>query len=222
MSSSGKAALIAMALLVSGGAWGGMKIHNDAKASHRRADRAEAEAASINASVVQVQRRGGGDDRRSVIHYRYVAAGEPHTGATQVRRQNRDRYAVGSDVRVSYLPTEPGISWRDGYPPRRRPVWPAFAVPFGCMLAALASVFAIRRQSHLVAYGRPALAVVTKVEKKSSDKGTYWRVHSEWTLLSGGKHQGRYNHGKKNPPAVGASMPIVYDRDHPSRHGKYQ
>jgi len=210
-----------MALLVIGGAWGGMEIHNDAKASQQRSDLAESEAASISANVVQVRRRGGGDDRRSVIHYRYVAGGQPHTGATQVRRQDRDRYAVGSDVRVSYLPTEHGVSWMDGYPPRRRPVWPAFAVPLGCMIAAFGIVFAIRRQSHLVTYGRPALALVTKVEKRSSDKSTYWRVHYEWTLLSGGKHQGKYSHGKKNPPAVGTSMPIVYDRDQPTRHSKY-
>ncbi len=221
MSAAGRAALVALALLVIGGAWGGMEIYDDVKTSQQRADLAESEAKSISANVVGVQRRGGGDDRRSVIHYRYVAGGQPQTGATQVRRQDRDRYAVGSDVRVSYLPTEPGVSWMDGYLPRRRPVWPAFAVPLACTIAALGIVFAIRRQSHLVTYGRPALALVTKVEKKSSDKGTYWRVHYEWTLLSGGKHQGRYNHGKKNPPAVGTWMPIVYDRDYPSRHSKY-
>ena len=79
----------------------------------------------------------------------------------------------------------------------------------------------IRRQSYLLMYGRPAIAVVTKVEKKRSDKGTYWRVHYEWTLLSGAKRRGRYKHGKKEPPAVGTTIPIVYDRDQPARNSRY-
>jgi hypothetical protein len=78
-------------------------------------------------------------------------------------------------------------------------------------LGALGIVARIRRQSQLLGYGRAALAVITKGEKKRSDEGTYWRVLYEWTLLSGGKRRGRYNHGKKQPPAVGTTIPILYD-----------
>jgi len=98
---------------------------------------------------------------------------------------------------------------------------PPFAVLTVCGIGALALMLVVRRQSNLLAYGRPALATVRQVEKKKSDKGTYWRVHFEWTLLSGATRSGRYHHHRKQPPAVGAVIPIVYDRDRPQRHSKY-
>ena len=90
-----------------------------------------------------------------------------------------------------------------------------------CGLSAIALMAAVRRQSKLLAYGRPAMATVTKVEKKRTDKGTLWRVHYEWTTMSGATRTGKYNHRRKNPPAVGELIPIVCDRDNTFRHSKF-
>jgi hypothetical protein len=155
------------------------------------------------------------------VHYRYVEGGREHSGATEVRRQDRDRYTVGSTVPIRYLATEPDASWLEGYTPDRRPTWPAFVVSGAAMVAVACPLALIRRQRRLLTYGRGAVAVITGVEKKRSDKGTYWKVHYEWTLLSGAKRTGHYKHGKKQPPAIGTTIPIVYDRDQPSRHSKY-
>ena len=65
------------------------------------------------------------------------------------------------------------------------------------------------------------MATVTKVEKKKTDEGTTWMVHYEWTTMSGATRTGKYNHGKKDIPAVGTTIPIVYDRDNTFRHSKY-
>ena len=65
------------------------------------------------------------------------------------------------------------------------------------------------------------MATVTKVEKKKIERGRYWMVHYEWTTMSGATRTGKYNHGKKHVPAVGALIPIVYDRDNTFRHSKY-
>jgi hypothetical protein len=100
-------------------------------------------------------------------------------------------------------------------------VWPAFAIPPVCFAVAAALIALFRRQSSLLSHGRAALARVTKLEKKTSEYGTAWRVHYEWQLLSGAKRQGRYMHSGKQPPAVGTMIPIVYDRDQPLRHSKY-
>jgi hypothetical protein len=213
--------LALLAALILGGLWGGTEIYRRANLSERHVALFASEGVSTAARVVRVQRRGGGNDRRSTVHYRYVVGDREYAGATTVRRVDRDRYEPGSQIAVRYLSSEPRTSWKEGYAPRRQPIWPAFVLPAGAVLVALALAAQIRRQSRLLTYGRPAVATVTKVEKKRSDKGTYWRVHYEWTLLSGGKRQGRYNHGKKLPPAVGTTIPIVYDRDQPSRHGKY-
>ena len=65
------------------------------------------------------------------------------------------------------------------------------------------------------------MAMVTKVEKKRTDNGTVWRVHYEWTTMSGATRTGKYNHSRKNPPAVGELFPIVCDRDNTFRHSKF-
>ena len=203
--------------------WAGLTLHERATESARRVAGFASSSIAANAEVVRVERRGDDDDndRRSVIHYRFRDGLDVYTGDQTVRRQDRDRYAIGDRVVVRYMPGEPSESWLDGYVPGRDPLWPAFAFPPALIVGALTLGFFARRQSQLLEYGRPARAVVTKVEKKSSDKGTHWRVHYEWTLLSGAKRQGRYNHGKKNPPAVGTPLTIVHDRDNPMRHSRY-
>ena len=60
-----------------------------------------------------------------------------------------------------------------------------------------------------------------KVEKKRTDKGTVWMVHYEFTTLSDATRTGKYRHGKKQVPAAGTLIPIVYDRDNSFRHSKY-
>ena len=221
LNGAGIAVLIAAAALVLGGLWGGSEIYRRAESSARRVTLFGSESISTDAQVVRVQRRGDGNDRRSTVHYRYVEGDREHSGATTVRRDERDKYVTGSQITVRYLSSEPGTSWMEGYKPQRQPLWPAFIVAAACLVAATAIVLHVRRQMNLLEYGRPATAVVTKVEKKRSDYGTYWRVHYEWTVMSGGKRQGRYNHGKKQPPVVGTQIPIVYDREQPARKAKY-
>ena len=214
--------LIASAALVLGGLWGGSEIYRRAAMSERRVALFASEGISTNAEVVRVQqRRGEGNRRTSTVHYRYIVDNREHGGVTTVRRVDRDRYVAGSPIVVRYLSSEPQTSWMEGYEPSRQPVWPAFIVLPACLVAAIAIVLHVRRQMYLLEYGRTATAVVTHVEKKRSDHGTYWRVHYEWTLMTGAKRQGRYNHGKKQPPPIGTEMTILYDRDQPSRHGRY-
>jgi hypothetical protein len=203
--------------------WAGLTLYERAAQSARRVAGFASSSIATSAEVVQVARRGDDDDndRRSVIHYRFRDGLDVYTGDQTVRRQDRDRYAIGDRVLVRYLPDDPFESWLDGYAPSRDPLWPALAVPAALVFGAVTLGFLARRQLRLLEYGRPARAVVTKVEKKSSNEGTHWRVHYEWILLSGAKRQWRYNHGKKNPPAVGMPMTIVHDRDNPMRHRRY-
>lgn len=221
VSGSGRIMFFIAAALVVVGMWGGMEINKRAEIVRRRVGLFASERMVTAGEVVRLQKRGGGNNHRVTAHYRYVARGRELAGATTLRRSERERYVVGSQIAVWYLPSEPDANWLDGYAPRPEPSWPGTAVPFGCGVAALALIYAVRRQWNLLAYGRPALATVTKVEKKRTDKGTIWRVHYEWTLMSGATRRGRYNHSKKQPPAVGETITIVHDRDNTFRHSKY-
>jgi hypothetical protein len=75
------------------------------------------------------------------------------------------------------------------------------------------------RQARLLRDGRATLARVTKVEKRSDGHETRWRVHYEWTALSGAVQTGRQD--KHKAPAVGAVIPVIYDKDNPRHSAVY-
>ena len=221
VNTSGVAMLATALALVVLGVGGAISLGRRAEKAERHLGLFASERIVTAGDVVRLRRRGGDDDYRTTAHYRYLARGQQLMGATRLRNSERDRYVVGSQVAVWYLASEPEASWLDGYAPRPHPSWPATAVPVVCGVSALALIQAVRRQSNLLAHGRPAMATVTKVEKKATENGTLWRVHYEWTILSGARRSGKYNHGKKGVPAVGTVIPIVYDRDDSFRHSRY-
>ena len=178
--------------------WGGIVLNRRAETAGRRVSLFASERVVTAGDVIQLRRRGGDNDHRITAHYRYAVRGQEMTGQTTLRRGEREKYQVGSPVAVWYLPTEPEASWLDGYAPRPEASWPATVVPLGCGVSAMALILAVRRQSNLLAHGRAAMATVTKVEKKKTDKGTSWMVHYEWTTMSGATRTGKYNHGKKD------------------------
>ena len=218
---SGGMMLVSAAALVVVGLWGGIEFTRHAAIANRRVGLFTSERIVTGGDVIELRKRGGGDDHRIIAHYRYLARGRELTGETTLRRAERQRYAVGAPVAIWYLPTDPEMSWLDGYAPRPQPGWPGTAVPLACGVCALALNHAVRRQSTLLAHGRPAMATVTKVEKKNTGEGTVWLVHYEWTTLSGATRSGKYRHGKKHMPAAGALIPLVYDKDNSFRHSKY-
>ena len=213
--------LVTAVALVVVGIWGGITLSRQAEIAERHLGLFASERIVTAGDVTQLRKRGGGNDHRITAHYRYLARGRELTGETTLRRDERERYAVGSTIAVWYLASEPEASWLDGYAPRPQASWPGTAVPLACGVCALALIQAVRRQSNLLAYGRPAMATVMKVEKKKTDEGTNWMVHYEWATMSGATRTGKYRHGKKHVPAVGALIPLVYDKDNSFRHSKY-
>ena len=222
VTAQGGVTLLVAGVLVVGGIWGGLVLGRRAEAAERRVGLFASERVVTAGDVIRLRRRGGNnDDYRVSAEYRYVARGRELTGETALRRNERDRYVVGAPIAVWYLPTEPESSWIDGHAPEPEPSWPGTAAPIVCGIAAMALIQAVRRQFNLLAYGRAAMATVTRLEKKTSDKGTFWVVHYEWTTMSGATRTGKYNHSKKHAPAPGELVAIVYDRDDTFRHQKY-
>lgn len=109
----------------------------------------------------------------------------------------------------------------EGYGPRREPFWPVALVLGACSLAVFGVARLMFRQADLLANGRLAQATVTKVTKKQGEHGTVWSVTYQWRLLSGAIRTAGYDHAAKQPPAVGASMPLLYDREQPRRQRIY-
>jgi uncharacterized protein DUF3592 len=221
VSALGGLMLVIAGVLVVAGMWGGIVLGRRAEIAERHLGLFASERIVAAGDIIQLRKRGGDDDPRITAHYRYTARGQELTGETTLRRDERERYVVGSPVGVWYLPSEPEASWLDGHAPRAEASWPATAVPMACGVTALVLIQLVRRQSNLLAYGRPAMATVTKVVRKRTDKGTFWMVHYEWTTISGATRAGKYKEGKRHVPAVGDLVPIVYDRDNTFRSSKY-
>jgi len=218
---SGRAMLIVAAALVVAGGWGGSELQTRADIAERHVMLFASERVLTGGDVVELRRRGDGNNHRIIAHYRYTVHGQELTGRATLRRGEQEKYGVGSPVAVWYLASEPESSWLDGDSPRPEPGWRGTVVAIACGLSAIALMAAVRRQSKLLAHGRPAMATVTKVEKKRTENGTVWRVHYEWTTMSGATRRGKYNHRRKKPPAVGELIPIVCDRDNTFRHSKF-
>ena len=212
--------ILAVALIVIGG-WVGSALQNGADIAERHVGLFASERVLTGGDVVELRKPGGDDDHRVIAHYRYAVHGRELTGRATLRRGEQEKYAVGSPVAVWYLATEPEASWLDGDSPRPEPGWAGTVVAIVCGIPAIALMAAVRRQSKILANGRPAMATVTKVEKKRIDNGTLWRVHYEWTTISGATRSGKHNHRGKIPPAIGELIPIVYDRDNTFRHSKF-
>lgn len=204
--------------LVIAGMWGGIELSRRAETAARHAGLFASERIVAAGDVIQLRTRGDG---RVTAVYRYTARGRELLGEATLGRDQRDRYAVGSPIAVWYLASEPEVSWPDGSSPRPVASWPATAVPLAGGVSALALIWTVRRQSNLLAYGRPAMASVTKVEKKRANKGRAWMVHYEFTTISGATRAEKYNHRKNAVPPVGAKIPLVYDRDNTFRHSRY-
>ena len=207
--------------LIAGSVWGGLDLYRQASRSRQQVALFASEAIATMARIETVRYDGSDDDRRATVHYRFQVDDVNQTGTTRLRRADRERYAAGSEVEIRYLQSDPRASWLEGYAPSRRPMWIAFALPAAAAAAAFGLWLAIRRQRALLTHGRVAAAAVKHVEKKRADKGTVWRVHYEWIVLSGATRKGRYTHSKKTPPAIGTIVPVVYDRDNPARHSRY-
>ena len=221
VSAVGAGMLAIATALVAVGIWGGIQLGRRAETAARHVGLFASDRVLTGGDVIQLRKRGDDDNPRIIAHYRYAARGRELTGQITLRRGEQKQYEIGSPVAVWYLPTEPEASWLDGYSPRREPGWPVTALPLGCGVAAMVLILMVRRQSNLLTYGRPAMARVTKVERKRSDEGNSWMVHYEWHALSGATRSGKYHHSKKQAPAVGDTIPIVYDRDNTFRHRKY-
>ncbi len=219
LNASGLAVAILCVALCAGGLWAGIENFRLVKRSERHVAAFSTEAVTTEARVIRARHRD--NNRRTTIDYEYVVGDVAYHGSATVRGPEQGRYVDGASTTVTYLASEPGASWIHGRAPSRRPLWPAFAIPAGAITVVAILLQVIRLQRDLLSYGRSATAVVTKVVKKRSDKGSYWRVEYEWTLMTGARRKGRYNHGSKHPPEVGSMIPIVYDRDRPSRNRRY-
>jgi hypothetical protein len=218
-SAAGKMLILALILFLLAGIGAGLWIYQEAASGAEYVKLLEVEGRTAEAVVTQIERKRG-ESNRHFLHYRFAAGGKEFTGRTRITKGSRARFSIGSTVPVSYLASNPQASWLQGREPKGVPLWLAPAALFCPLLCAAAAGWVLRRQRRLLSSGRAALARVLSTEKLKGRDEAVWRVRYEWQLLKGTMHRGKYE-AKKNPPAPGALIPIVYDREEPRRNARY-
>jgi hypothetical protein len=179
----------------------------------------ERDGVAADAVVVQVvEKRGDGPHR--VVTYRYDVNGGSYTGRTALRNSDHRVLSIGAPVRIGLVPSQPERSWVIGYEPTGFPLWVIPLTVSSLLVAAIGLAWSVRRQWTLLSEGRAARARVTALKKVSSDKGKRYRVTYEFQTLSGALQRSRCDVGK-TPPAIGATIPVVYHRDRPEWSATY-
>jgi hypothetical protein len=166
--------------------------------------------------VVTRHWRSGGEESQRRIAYEFQHDGRTYAGAAKTPKRIWATLAVGSPVSIRYLPEDPARNhparWRAG----SLPLWLPPALSAVLVAVAFLLVWLIRRQTQLLSEGRPAPARIVKHTKGQHGKSYKY----EFPVLGGGTMTGGGGETSR-PPAIGATICIVYDRDNPGRNSPY-
>ena len=180
------------------------------------------EGAVATAEVVDV-RIPRGDHPRHSITYQFEVDGRRYEGTATLGERDGRALAQGAALPIGFVRSRPAISWIPGHEPWGVAVWAIPLVSLGLLMAAGGVTWALRREWVLLSDGRLAQGRILsseKVHRGAHGGGTKNRIRYEFVTMSGSRQTGIFE-ATKNPPAVGALMPVVYHRDRPSWNKAY-
>ena len=178
------------------------------------------ESVAASAEITRLWRESG-DSKQPWVAYQFDANGSTFSGRSKLRLARWRDLQVGSSIEIWYRSSEP----KDNYLATNLPGVLAPTIAFvvgGIMLLVSALMFmGINGQRRLLAEGRPAPAIVTKVHKHhSSHGGTHRSINYTFPLLSGSIATGKSDSSSKLPE-IGSVICVVYDPDRPKRSRRY-
>lgn len=174
----------------------------------------------ISSGVILDVGRTGGDRPRRIVRYGFEANGTRYEDHTELDWNRTRQFTPGMTIPIRYLPSDPNENWIEGFPPSGIPVLVIPLATLGLLASPVAMLAQIRKQRELLTEGRATLARVTAVSKVRKGQHSAQRVEFEFPLLTGSVAQGKADFAK-NPPAPGANIVLLYDRENPSRNVRY-
>jgi hypothetical protein len=174
---------------------------------------------TVEGTVTQLRKTSGKNPER-LVSYRYTVEGHDYQNRMRMSLRRSAQFSIGSTVQVRYLPRDPQIGWLQGFEPSGAPI---FLVPLILLVSGLLVfllLWNLRRQRTLLTEGRPTLATVLSVDKVRKGDKRGLRVKYDFEILSGATRSGsKVIH--RNPPAVGSTIIVLYDRENPSAQIQY-
>jgi hypothetical protein len=216
LSGAGIALAALAAIFVVGGLVLGNFLWNKSRRQTAEREQLDRDGVRAEATIVRLWRSGDKENTPRMT-YRFEIGGQVVTGSTGVPEKTWSAMHTGDSIPVRYLPLNPAINHPEAWTGSSTPVFVAVLVPG--MFVGLAVLFGamILRQMRLLSEGRPARGVVVKTRR--SDKNVV--VTYEFPVMSGAVRKGRSSTSRRNTPAVGSVVCVMYDPDNPRRNGIY-
>jgi len=163
------------------------------------------------------------NNRQPWLAYRIQFQGRNFEKSAKVGLSVWRQLTVGSWIPVYCVPSRPELN--SPFVARRSvlPVWVPFLVAVALAAGAALACLPVRRQRRLLAEGRVAPAIVVSHGKRvrsshGSDLGIGYSY--QFPLMSGAIAMGKAD-PVKAPPAVGSTIPVLYDPENPRRNAPY-
>lgn len=192
------------------------------KLAQDRADQRAFEmyGAPVMAEVTRLW-RGSDDSKTPWLAYRYAVGGRDYQGRAKIRLTDWRALHEGSALSVDYLSSDPGRSHPSGADLSSMPAWLPMLAGLAMTIPPILLIVLLNAQRRLMAEGRPAPALVTRLVKiHSSHGGRHRSMRYAFPLLSGSMATGRSDTNRKGT-AEGSVICIVYDPDRPRRSQPY-
>lgn len=187
------------------------QIQRDKERDHLLAE----QGATATATVVRVW-RDSDKEGTHMVSYRFTAGDREITGKSKLYRAAWNNLRAGDPLAIRYLPLRPQVN----HPAQRTPGPPPDWFPWLMVLMFIWPPFLfwamIRRQSQLLAEGRPAPATVTQIRRAKE-----YIAYYEFPLLSGQIMKGRSQVNRRRAPQPGDQTCILYMPDNPKRSALY-
>jgi hypothetical protein len=160
----------------------------------------------------------GRDPVRYWLEYSYRVEGRGYLGKLSTKRNAWLNLQRTGALKIRYLPADPQQNLVVGYEAGLMPTWISIIIAASLFAIALLLAAILARQRRLLAEGRPAPAVVTKVTR-SADHGKKI-AHYVFMEMTGKLMEGKSSPQKK-PPAVGSVLNVIYEPDNENHNHIY-
>jgi uncharacterized protein DUF3592 len=164
--------------------------------------------------------RTGEKGKNTRVEYWFDFAGRTYRKAAKVPLRVWRELELNGTLPVRFLPTDPEVNHPSGV--SERPLLIFVPILSSISLAALSVIcwIVLRRQIDLLAEGRPAPGVVTKISKANHGHESTTVVHFDFRKLSGGIQTGKTSSaGSKKK--IGDPLCVLYDPNNPRRNAIY-
>jgi hypothetical protein len=167
------------------------------------------------ATIVRVWRESDKEGTH-MVSYRFSADGSEITGRSKMYRNVWSNLHTGDSLPIRYLPLRPEVNHPAQATPGPAPDWVPWLVSGFFVWPPFLFWWMIRRQTGLLAEGRPAPATVTQIRRAKQVIAYY-----EFRLLDGAVVKGRSQVSRRNIPQPGQQATVLYLPDNPKRNALY-